>query len=68
MGVAEDYDSLKKYNIQSIFEAAQKEEGTSSAPAPKAVKAVSEDKAKEEETETSASASAEQTPDEAKSE
>ncbi|KAG0354949.1 THUMP domain-containing protein 1 [Podila minutissima] len=64
LGVAEDYDSLKKYNIQSIFEAAQKEEGTSSStPEPKAV---SEDKAKEEETETSASA--EQTPEGAKSE
>lgn len=62
MGVAEDYDSLKKYNIQSIFEAAQKEEGNgSSAPEPKAV---SEDKVKEEVAETAVS----ETVDEVKSE
>lgn len=27
MGVVRDYEKLKKYNIQSIFEAAQKSEG-----------------------------------------
>ncbi|KAF9333189.1 THUMP domain-containing protein 1 [Linnemannia elongata] len=55
MGVVRDYEKLKKYNIQSIFEAAQKSEGNEEE-VPEADDVKKDDDEKKEKTTTSESA------------
>ncbi|KAK3833366.1 MAG: hypothetical protein JOS17DRAFT_740295 [Linnemannia elongata] len=60
MGVVRDYEKLKKYNIQSIFEAAQKSEGNEEE-VPKGDDVKKDDDEKKEETTTSEVAPEEET-------
>jgi hypothetical protein len=59
MGVVRDYEKLKKYNIQSIFEAAQKNDNEEEAPKGDDMK--KGDGEKKEEATTSEEAPAEET-------